>query len=290
MPYRDDIDVALLIGLNCVSAIRPREVIVGNDNDPYAKRTALGWGIIKVYQTKAKPTDQRCNRTCHLMVGTDAREIITPQQINRMFGIDFNEREGDSKPLSQEDRHFLQIMETETHQRVDGHYEMPLPFKKEEAIFQNNRDLAVNRLKHLKKRLKSDQNYRKDYQDFMQNIISNGHAERVPENELAINDGHTWYVPHHGVYHPKKPGKIRVVFDCSAMYKGESLNKELLQGPDLTNNLIGVLCRFRKEPVASCAMSRKCFIKSRSQKATVTSCASCGGRMAISRKNRLNTE
>ena len=31
---------------------------------------------------------------------------------------------------------------------------------------------------------------------------------------------------------------------------GESLNKHLLQGPDLTNNLVGVLCRFRKEPVA----------------------------------------
>ena len=40
------------------------------------------------------------------------------------------------------------------------------------------------------------------------------------------------------------------MFDCSAQYKGESLNKHLLQGPDLTNSLVGVLCRFRKESVA----------------------------------------
>ena len=52
------------------------------------------------------------------------------------------------------------------------------------------------------------------------------------------------------MYHPKKPNKIRVVFDCSAQFEGESLNKHLLQGPDLTNNLTGVLCRFRREPVA----------------------------------------
>lgn len=39
-------------------------------------------------------------------------------------------------------------------------------------------------------------------------------------------------------------------FDCSAKFKGESLIKHLLQGPDLTNNLMGVLCRFRKEHVA----------------------------------------
>lgn len=56
--------------------------------------------------------------------------------------------------------------------------------------------------------------------------------------------------PHHGVYHPRKPAKIRVVFDCSAEFQGESLNRHLLQGPDLTNTLIGVLSRFRQEKTA----------------------------------------
>ena len=47
--------------------------------------------------------------------------------------------------------------------------------------------------------------------------------------------GKTWFIPHHGVYHPHKPGKILVVFDCSARYKGRSLDDKLLRGPDLTN-------------------------------------------------------
>ena len=52
------------------------------------------------------------------------------------------------------------------------------------------------------------------------------------------------------MYHPKKPEKIRVVFDCSAKFAGTSLNDQLLQGPDLTNSLVGVLTRFRQESVA----------------------------------------
>ena len=41
MPYGDDMDVGLLLGIKCASAIKPRE-----DNDPYAKQTALGWELL----------------------------------------------------------------------------------------------------------------------------------------------------------------------------------------------------------------------------------------------------
>lgn len=40
-----------------------------------------------------------------------------------------------------------------------------------------------------------------------------------------------------------------MAFDCVATFRGVSLNSQLLQGPDLTSTLIGVLARFCKEPV-----------------------------------------
>ena len=46
MPYKDDMEIGLLIGSDCPHAIIPREVIPGNDDNPYAKGTDLGWGII----------------------------------------------------------------------------------------------------------------------------------------------------------------------------------------------------------------------------------------------------
>ena len=75
---------------------------------------------------------------------------------------------------------------------------------------------------------------------------SSGFAQKTGK---ARDNDQTWYLPHHGVYHPAKPGKIRVVFDCSARFQGISFNNNLLQGPDFTNTLLGVLCRFRLESV-----------------------------------------
>ena len=86
----------------------------------------------------------------------------------------------------------------------------------------------------------------------MENMIEKGYAEKVKPDASCRqirNNEKKRYIPHYGVYNPKKPTKIRVVFECAAEFKGESLNKHLLQGPDLTNTLTGVPKRFRQEQV-----------------------------------------
>ena len=80
----------------------------------------------------------------------------------------------------------------------------------------------------------------------MDELIDKEYARKC---DCAGPEGRTWYVPHQGVLNPNK-GKIRVVLDCSFQYKGNSINQNLLSVPDLTNQLIGVLHRFRLEPVA----------------------------------------
>ena len=86
--------------------------------------------------------------------------------------------------------------------------------------------------------------------DFMERIFNRQHASAVPADELTTSLGKVCYLPHFDIYHPKKPDQVRVVFDCSAVFNNESLNKHLLQGADQMNSLTGVLARFRKEKVA----------------------------------------
>ena len=263
MPYRDDLDASLLLDINCARAIKPREVIPGNDDDPYANRTALGCGVTGMVtpgidQCHEESIGVGCTVTCdvqfsqrkmcHFALNTIMKEVLSPVQVNRMFELDFNEKKTEEQPLSHEDRKFMTKVSRGIHQTDDGHYETPL--EEELVTLPNNKEVALNRLGKLKRRLIKDSRYRKDYFAFMKDIIQRGYAEKVPAEEASLKDGHVWYIPHHRVYHPKKPQKIRVVFDCSVEFAGESLNRHLLQGPDLTNNLVGVLCRFRQDPVA----------------------------------------
>ena len=109
LPLNEDLRVGLLIGLNFSPAVKPLEVIPGKGDDPYAKRIALGWGIIGATRSSRK------------------KILISPSNVSKMFTLDFNERQADEKPLSDEDRSFLRIVREGIHQLLDDHYEIPLP-------------------------------------------------------------------------------------------------------------------------------------------------------------------
>ncbi|CAB3983333.1 RNA-directed DNA polymerase from transposon X-element, partial [Paramuricea clavata] len=210
--YREDLDIGLLIGNNCVQAIKPRDVIPGNPRDPYAVRTVLGWGMIGATNQSQKHHNTDISN-CHRIQTRDiasqdspelnfisrkpTKEVLNPNAVRRMFEQDFSERNGEGKSLSQEDRRFLEKTKGAIHITDDGHYEMPLPFREKNIGLPFNRSLAESRLGRLKTRFTKDAKYKKDYADFIDDMI-------------------------------KKE------------YQGESLNRHLLQGPDLTNTLTGV--------------------------------------------------
>ncbi len=203
--------------------------------------------IMKQILPAGKPSHKLKSEVC-FVCKNKFKEMITPAEILKVFESDFVERNNEEASASQEDLRFLEKLNEGTKQLQDKHYEMTLPFKDERPDFPNNKACAEHRLKSLEKRFKRDEQYFKDYLAFMKDIIARGDAERVPEMELRNQPA--WYIPHLEVYNPQKPGKIHIVFDCSARFQNTSLNEHLLTGPDLTNTLVGVLCRFRKGQVA----------------------------------------
>nr|XP_021336928.1 uncharacterized protein LOC103910029 [Danio rerio]XP_021336929.1 uncharacterized protein LOC103910029 [Danio rerio] len=242
IPPLQDCDVGLLIGYNCSRSMIPREVIVGGDDEPYAVQTDLGWSIVG-----CSPRSDLFNvsRLCHRIA---VRELpsITPVNIIRALESDFKDADEETVRVSQDDILFLEKLKSGISKNIHGHYQMPLPFKVRPKL-PNNKRCAMVRLDHLKRKMVRDESYMKNYNQFMSQIFQRGDAEEV---HSSGKEGETWYLPHHGVFHPKKADKLRVVFDCSARHEGSSLNDHLLQGPDLINSLHGILIRFRQHPIA----------------------------------------
>ena len=146
----------------------------------------------------------------------------------------------------------------------------------------NNRGQALKRALWQKKKMQRDTKYHSaDQINFMNEVIRKSYARKISEKAVNSAPGKVWYISHHGVYHPRKPGKVRVVFDCSVKYLGTSLNEQLLQGPDLTNSLIGVLTRFRQEPVAFMADIEAMFTKCGFQTSSGTTSDFSGDQMVI---------
>ncbi|XP_064631008.1 uncharacterized protein LOC135489540 [Lineus longissimus] len=246
-----DIEIGLLVGMNCPRLMKPRYVVPGGDNDPYAILTDLGWGVIGILDCSCEDESQiesACRSisteegSCHFAFRTKGKEK-SPIVLSEWFEREFHEDDSEEK-MSCDDRKFLSKARDGRQQLENGHFQLPLPLKDDNMVLPNNRQLTVRRLNGLKRR---DEAYKGKYVDFMEDLFVKGYAEPAPKETPT---GQVWYIPHNGVLHPKKPDKLRVVYDCSAAYQGQVLNRNLLQGPDLTNNFTGILCRFRKEPVA----------------------------------------
>lgn len=83
-------------------------------------------------------------------------------------------------------------------------------FCHEDVKMPNNRSQAVNRLNCLIRTVRRKPQMEKDYIEFMQKILDKGHASPVPPRDIRAKSqsGKVWYLPHFGVYHPKKPTQI----------------------------------------------------------------------------------
>ena len=149
VPFHDSTDVAILIGNNLPSAIRPREVIAGNDDEPYAQKSILDWGIVGVVGSSkkgdvlvsnrisvssksslpvttatskalVKPQDTYSN--AKFVFTTETKEIFNPLQVKQMMEIDFIEPGGKNIELSIEDQRFVKKLSDNIQQQDDGHY------------------------------------------------------------------------------------------------------------------------------------------------------------------------
>lgn len=234
--------VDLLLGAEVYGHIVLPGLQKGQSHEPVAQNTSIGW-ILLGGSSSASVSN---NLSYHSCIDIDSRLRS------------FWEYEEPSRSIttSTPDELLCETHFNETHSRDEsGRYTVRLPFKPAETALGSSREIAVNRLLQIERRLGKEPQLAKDYSDFMDEYEKMGHMKPVTENSNA------YYIPHHPVFkQTSTTTKLRVVFDASRKTStGMSLNDLLHVGPTIQDNLTTLLTRWRKYPIAFTADLEKMY-------------------------------
>lgn len=247
--------VSLLIGASANPFFAPESLKTGAKAEPIGVKTALGWTIFGGSDGDSlEDTWPMVNAVCPSDLERDLSKLWDIESTGDLV----SPRVG----MSRDDGKALAILENSTRLR-NGHYEISLLWKAIDPRFPDNRAFAERLLIQRKRKFLKDPAYLEMYSAQVLYYLQNGFARIVPEDEKPPEPGQAWYVVHHAVSHPRKPGQLRLVFNCSSEYRGTSLNGKLYAGPDFINLLVGVLLRFRTGKWAVSADIRAMYLNVR---------------------------
>jgi hypothetical protein len=233
----DGNSVDLLIGQDHSEALVPLKTRKGKPGEPFAVKTLFGWALNGTSPVASLVSQNVVSNfiSCHV-------ENHIENQVQKLWDIENSGLSHDDVVWSYDDEKVIAKWENEI--AVDGgHYVLPVPWKTDVTI-PNNFPIALSRVQSLKSSLLKRGLF-DSYNVEIQKLLDKGYAEKVPQANISKSVD-VWYLPHHLVLSDKKPGKLRVVFDCASKFMGESLNDKCLKGPNLTNKLLHVLLRFRR--------------------------------------------
>jgi hypothetical protein len=133
------------------------------------------------------------------------------------------------------------------------------PWEKDPKGLPDNKQQAMKRLEATESRLERNLEHTKAYDTQIMEMNDLNFARKLEEKEINYN-GHIHYIAHHSVVKSQsKSTPIIIVFNSSSVYQCQCLNDYWLKGPDLLNNLFGVILRFRENKVALNAYISKMY-------------------------------
>ncbi|XP_062702256.1 uncharacterized protein LOC134285477 [Aedes albopictus] len=246
----------LLIGVNNANLTVPLQVREGRQSEPIAVKTRLGWCIFG-----GSPKDSTHFKTHSLNL--HACECENVQELHNTVKDYFTVEDAGVKPTaaleSEEDKRARIIMERTT-LRVGKQFKTGLLWKYDNIEFPDSYTMAIKRLECLERKMIQDPELAVNLKKQIAEYQTKGYAYRATEKELTEADPKkVWYLPLGVVTNPRKPGKVRLIWDAAAKVDGISLNTMLLKGPDQLTSLPAVLSRFRQYKVGVSADIKEMF-------------------------------
>lgn len=223
--------IDMLIGADVFGVLLREGLKKGNQNDPIAQFTELGWVL-------SGCTGDQFNKTII------SAHVSLDQLVKKFW--DTEEAPYDTAKTGEDicaEEHFVQ-----NHRRdASGRYMVRLPFKNNERPhFLDTRKKALRRAIQAESSMKKKPEFQAEYNACIQEYLDLGHMQLSEIQGKNDNDG--FFMAHYPVIkESSKTTRVRPVFDASGKdASGVSLNDKLMVGPTIQPKLSAVLQNWRR--------------------------------------------
>ncbi|KAL0852869.1 hypothetical protein ABMA27_012663 [Loxostege sticticalis] len=237
--YSSPSRIDMLLGAEIYSQILQDGVKKSPVGSLVAQATSLGWILSGAVQISENLPGKI--KVMHCQVNDN-------ELLKRFWELEDEIQMSKEKMYTEEERRCEEIFAETTRRDEEGRYIVRLPVTSETPEVTNSLQIAQRRLYSLERRLK-DGDLKEQYKAVINEYVTMGHMELVPENEIKRRGA--IYLPHHAVVREdRETTKVRTVFDASCKGTNKmSLNDNMLIGPTLQPDLRHVVLRWRMPPI-----------------------------------------
>ena len=196
-------DIEMILGQDVYHAIRPLEYFSADEKrSPVAVRLPIGWVL-----SGPLPSSSCITSTCFKANIEHDNELAS--QVKSWYDIESFGANKQVDSRSAADARAHEILESTTiHNGL--RYDVGMLWEADNTKLPNNYFSSLVQLKSLEKRLAMDEDLREKYTNTIKEDLNKGYVIEVPDAHKVENrSDKEWYLPHHPVLNPNKPGKVR---------------------------------------------------------------------------------
>ena len=260
--YYDE-DPVMFIGSPHASLIEGCELVENGESGPIALNTKIGWTVYGG-SYNMKSSEIALKQVSGIAVNSDDEldsddddypneEKVTNEMLNKMLVEYFSIESLGIKAIetysTEDELKAVEILKEEIKILDNGTVEAPLVWNRVEKVIPklpNNYHMVLKRQLATEKSLQKDPVRLKAFNDNVKELIQNGFLREATDRDMKGGWENIWYLP-------------MSFFDASCVYKGESLNKKLLKGPDLLVKILQPLLSMRMNEIAFTADVKAMF-------------------------------
>nr|XP_037875909.1 uncharacterized protein LOC119630468 [Bombyx mori] len=236
--FNESRPVDILLGADIYSNIIQEGIIRHEKSQPVAQQTRLGWILCGTVQRTFQ---------CNVVINNidDIRQFWSVEAI------------AENSRMSQDDLDCLQHYKNTTARNEEGRYTVELPFI---PNFQEklgaSKPMALAQFRQLERKFSKQPQLAESYRQFIHEYQAMNHMVECNSNITPA-----CYLPHHCVQRADSTTTaLRVVFNASAKTStGHTLNDLMKRGPNLQQDLMSLILRWRQYQFAYTADIEKMY-------------------------------